>query len=414
MPKYPAKSSSQRRFGEGILLALISVSITLILLEALARFLPPPYNVDTGELFACHSTLGWTGKPNYHDVYQDSVFRQELVFNSLGMHDTEHRTDKDPGTFRILMLGDSFVHAIQVSETETAHQLLENSLNENTETGRHVEVISQGVVNWGTNQQLVSYREQGRRFQPDLVLLMFYIGNDFVDNLPGNVLTIDGVNCYAPYFALCNNTLHPAPLIYAPGISGIDNNCSPVRRAMINTLGWFYQHSRLYQQIEPLLVARWPREQFGRNHPLQFAALYLPDQESELEQAYLITQATIAQLQQEVETDGSQFAVALIGPWAAIQLASLSSAEQDIFLKENPTFAKADINRPNQRMADFLSSQRIPFIDLTRPMIETLTHDGTPLYLLGEGHWTVAGNRVAADILAQWLVHSGLLIAHPR
>jgi hypothetical protein len=27
-----------------------------------------------------------------------------------------------------------------------------------------------------------------------------------------------------------------------------------------------------------------------------------------------------------------------------------------------------------------------------------------PLYFVGEGHWTVEGNRIAGNTLAQWLV----------
>ncbi len=398
-----------------LLLALMSICLTVFALEIAVRFLPPPYSPDTGILFSCHNSLGWTGMPNFQDVLEDPNFRQELRFNSLGMHDTEHTLEKAPSTFRILMLGDSFVHAVQVGEAATAHQVLENYLNQQEQTGQlHFEVVSSGVVNWGTNQQLIYYREQGRRFQADLVLLTFYIGNDFLDNLPGNVLTIKGFNCYAPYFALCNGELNPNPLVYAPGISNLQNNCSPARRALMNIMGALYQHSRLYQQIEPFIIANKPRQQFGQAYPQSFSALYLPNDEVELEQAWQITQATITQLNQEVEAGGTQFAVAIISPWSVIQLALLSQAEQESFLKNNPVFVKAQANRPNQRLTKFLNSKNVPFIDLTTPMIEHLNSDGTPLYLLGEGHWTVEGNRVAADTLAQWLIENNFLLVSEK
>jgi hypothetical protein len=403
--------TSKNLYGKQILrrllLVLISVGVTFFALELLVRFLPPPYSPDTGPIFTCHHSLGWIGTPNFHGVLEDANFQQELIFNSLGMHDTEHSLGKPPHTFRILMLGDSFVHAVQVSEEASAHQVLEDYLNEQKQTDSFsFDVISGGVVNWGTNQQLIYYREQGRRFQPDLVLFMFYLGNDFSDNLPGNALTIKGFNCYAPYFALCDDKLNPEPLIYAPGISHLQDNCSPARRTLINSLGTLYQYSRLYQQIEPLFVANRPRQQFGLAYPQAFSALYLPNDEAELEQAWQVTLATIAQLQQEVEADGVQFAVALISPEIIIRLGLLSPAEQEVFLRDNPNFAKAQVDRPNRRLAEFLSHQNIPFIDLTTPMIEHLAANSIPLYLLGEGHWTVEGNRVAADILAQWLAQN--------
>ena len=146
------------------------------------------------------------------------------------------------------------------------------------------------------------------------------------------------------------------------------------------------------------------RQQFGQAYASPYSALYFTNDEAELKYAWQITQATLAQLRQEVEADGAQFAVALISPEIVVRLALLSPAEQDVFLQSNPIFAKAQIDRPTQRLADFLNDQHIPFIDLTGPMIDHLAATGSPLYLVGEGHWTKEGNRVAGETLAQWLL----------
>ena len=61
--------------------------------------------------------------------------------------------------------------------------LAERSLNEVLDTP--VEVINTSVDNWGTDQQLVYYREEGRRFEADLVLLAFCMCNDVINNYPG-------------------------------------------------------------------------------------------------------------------------------------------------------------------------------------------------------------------------------------
>ncbi len=414
---------SRRLFNKQVLvkflLVLLSTCIALFIIEIAARFLPPPYNMDEENInpfynemktLVCNNTLGWTGKPNYQGILEGSVFRQELKFNSLGMYDTEHLPEKAPNTFRILMLGDSMTQAVQVNEAETAHQVLEDNLNKQSNANSvYFEVLSGAVANWGTNQQLIYYREQGRSFQPDLVLLMFYFGNDLQDNLPGNVLTIEGFNCYTPYFAVCNGNLDATPLTYAPGINDRQNNCSPVWRLLVNTIGRLYQNSRLYQQLEPLIIRNRPRQLFGRDYPNPFMALYLPNDEVELEQAWPVSQATIVQLQQEVEANGAQFAVALVSPELVVELMLYSPAVQENFVENNPQFAGVQVDRPNQRLAKFLNQQNIPFIDLTIPMVEYQVANGTPLYLIGDGHWTVEGNRVSADILAHWLNQNGFL-----
>ncbi len=405
------KNRSGKHIISGTIVAIFSICLVIFMLELGVRLLlPPPYAPTAGELFACHNTLGWSGTPNFTEIIEDPNFRQELTFNSLGMHDTEHSLEKSADSFRILWLGDSFIQAVQVSETETAHQVLEDHLNQQQSNGQpKVEVLSSGVINWGTNQQLIYYREQGRLYEPDLVLLAFYIGNDFSDNLPGNVVTTSGFNCYAPYFALCNDTLNPTPLTYAPGISDLQNNCSALRRGWINMVGRLFHYSRLYQQVEPLIVANYPRRQFGTKLPSAFSALYFPSSEDEMEQAWQITQAMLAQLKQEVEADGKQFAVVLISPDIIVRLGVLSPTEQAAVLKDDPILADAQADRPNQRLSAFLHNQNIPFIDLTPAMIEHLATNPTPLYILGEGHWTVEGNRVAGKVVAQWLTTNNLL-----
>jgi hypothetical protein len=173
---------------------------------------------------------------------------------------------------------------------------------------------------------------------------------------------------------------------------------------IINTAGKLYQTSRLYQQLEPLLVTYQPRQEFGRDYPLAFTALYFPEEEPVLTHAYQLTEATIDQLRREVEADGAQFAVALISPWPLIQLQLLTPDEQALFLRDNPQFAQAQIDKPNRRLAGFLSRNSIPFFDLAPPMIAYASaHNRVPLYIVGEGHWTVEGNRVVANLLADWL-----------
>jgi hypothetical protein len=386
-----------------LFLALLSVCLTLLILEIGVRWLlPPPYPIDEKSFFHCHDNLGWTGKPNYEGMVEGPEFRQQVVFNSSGMYDTEHSRAKPENLFRILMLGDSYVHAIQVAETETAHQRLENNLN--TLKDEPVEVISGGVIHWGTGQQLIYYREQGRDYQPDLVLLMFFIGNDFLDNLPGNLLTIQGFNCYAPYFAVCGDDLKPDALTYAPGISGLENNCSTSRTIIINSIGRLYQNSRLYQQIEPFIISNYPRKVFGLRYPNTSSALYLPNDEFELEQAWQVTLKTIAQFKHEVTVDGHQFAVAIISPEMVIRLLQLSPVEQEQFLQDNSAFANAHADQPNQRLMAFLHRENIPAIDLTPPMIARWQADKVPLYFPQDGHWTAEGNQAVADILTEWLI----------
>ena len=134
----------------GAALATASVVATLLILEVAARLLlPPPYDVDPTatdvhalNYLRCDPAVGWLGRPNFRGVIDSPVFKTEIAANSEGMHDTEHSLQKPASVFRILMLGDSFVQGFQVDEPDSAHQVLEDMLNENAPTDNQFEVLS--------------------------------------------------------------------------------------------------------------------------------------------------------------------------------------------------------------------------------------------------------------------------------
>lgn len=98
--------------------------------------------------------------------------------NSLGFIDVERTVQKTPGTFRVLLLGDSFVDGTPVA-SDLERELVKLA------KGKSVEVIPMGISGTGTVQQLAFYEFLGRAFSPDLVIVLF-VPNDFSNN--SNVL----------------------------------------------------------------------------------------------------------------------------------------------------------------------------------------------------------------------------------
>jgi len=102
-------------------------------------------------------------------------FKQEISINSHGMRDREHAVAKEPGTIRILVLGDSFMEANQVAFKDSFPSLLEAKLK--SEASGQVEVINAGVSGWGTDDELTYLTRYGFRFHPDLVLVGMTLHN---------------------------------------------------------------------------------------------------------------------------------------------------------------------------------------------------------------------------------------------
>src|SRR4051812_29196942 len=101
--------------------------------------------------------------------------------NELGFNDKHYALQPPQGVFRILVIGDSFGWAGGMDGNYTA--ILEKSLND-VAPGRPVEVINASLPMSHTGDQLVLLKKFGLQFQPDLVLLGFFAGNDFLDADP--------------------------------------------------------------------------------------------------------------------------------------------------------------------------------------------------------------------------------------
>jgi len=134
------------------------------------------------------------GKPGF--FLSDAVLGQRLAanydgwfagvpahINSLGFRDTrEYALQKSPGTFRILVLGDSvtFGHGA-VYETSYPY-LLEQRLREWRPDVKW-EVWNLGGPGYNTADELAYLNEVGERYQPDLVIVGFFL-NDFTGHDP--------------------------------------------------------------------------------------------------------------------------------------------------------------------------------------------------------------------------------------
>ena len=56
---------------------------------------------------------------------------------------------------------------------------MENNLNSCANIHKKIEVINFGVTEYSTAQELLTLRHNAWNYNPDLIILAFFIGNDF-------------------------------------------------------------------------------------------------------------------------------------------------------------------------------------------------------------------------------------------
>jgi len=108
---------------------------------------------------------GWILKPNLRDMkaFDDKV----LNTNSKGFRGKrDFPYIKNKENLRILILGDSFTFGEGVSDDETYSHYLQESLP-------NTEVINLGVHGYGHDQMLILLKEEGVKYEPDIVILGF-------------------------------------------------------------------------------------------------------------------------------------------------------------------------------------------------------------------------------------------------
>jgi D-alanyl-lipoteichoic acid acyltransferase DltB (MBOAT superfamily) len=89
--------------------------------------------VTPGTSIETDNLCGWALAPNIDTVFKGRRFRT----NSWGMRDREYAKEKPEGTYRIAMLGASYVMAGAVNEGETFEAVFEEQLNQQLAGGRY-------------------------------------------------------------------------------------------------------------------------------------------------------------------------------------------------------------------------------------------------------------------------------------
>jgi lysophospholipase L1-like esterase len=118
------------------------------------------------------------------------IMGADVSINELGLRDDRAiAPGRAAGTTRILMLGDSVTFGFGVSVAETTSRRLESQLNAGG-SGTRFEVLNSGVGNYNTAMEVAYYLRDGRRLDPDIVVLNFFVNDAEPTPAPaGNLLT---------------------------------------------------------------------------------------------------------------------------------------------------------------------------------------------------------------------------------
>ncbi len=186
-------------------LLLLSCILSLIVSELSYRLVVDG-SIDKNSLYSVSTTgnqynfyqfdplLGWSNKPDVWGIYKRDEFAYKVSINSYGMRQKSISKIKKKGIYRIAILGDSFVWGIGVDNDHRVTESLERILP-------RTEVLNFGVSGYSPIQYLLMI-DSVIAFQPNLIIMIFCLGNDYEDNV-----YFERYGHYKPYAILENNEL---------------------------------------------------------------------------------------------------------------------------------------------------------------------------------------------------------------
>lgn len=174
--------------------------------------------------------LGWSLKPLSHGISNRTGYEIEYRINSKGLRDGETSYEKPKCTFRIVLIGDSLTFGFGVPIEKHFSTLLEGYFKD-------VEVINMGVGGFGVDQLLLYLRQEGFRYEPDLVLayVAHYAGHRH--------MRTESFGKKKPRFVLIDGEL---VLTNSPVL----DSSLPLQKFD----SWFVRHSKVYKLFRNRLV----------------------------------------------------------------------------------------------------------------------------------------------------------------
>jgi lysophospholipase L1-like esterase len=159
------KPSRLKLLAMGCAVAAVLCLLLLMLAELVLSFA----GFGNVEIYQPDPVLYWRLKPGQQCFTK--VNHEPVRVNSHGTRGAEFTVPKPPGTYRVLMLGDSRTFGWGLKEEATYCGLVESGLREMLGEQARVEVINAGVNAWSYPQMLLFLRERALAWEPDVVVL---------------------------------------------------------------------------------------------------------------------------------------------------------------------------------------------------------------------------------------------------
>jgi len=351
-----------------LILITFGIVFGFLISELILRLIFPLTDIQaTRGMYISDSTLAYRMRPNF------SYLGESL--NQFGFRG--RNWDEDTEIRHIAFFGDSFTFGTGVDKySSTFSKIIENELNKKNILDNKIEIINFGTPGYSTIQEKLLYENAKRslfaKFNPEIVLLFFFLGNDAHDNATGNlfVQVIDGnLATYRP---------------------------SWVRLKLDPFLGKLelYSWSRIiFRKLRSLWQKQHSKEEFNEVAQNDAFSMLRKDYVSRdpWKKGWLETAKTISLWKKSCDEDSKIFAIVMIPDLVQID----ESLQLNIAKKNGISSEEYDTMLPNRKITEIANTNGIPYLDLTPEMKRC--SEPSRLYIPLDGHFSEEGHKIISQ-----------------
>jgi hypothetical protein len=312
--------------------------------------------------------------------------------NQFGFNDQDYPLQKTAGIYRILIVGDSF--GWEGDREGNYATLLEHMLDDHYGAHR-IDVINTGYPGTHTGEQLAMLKKYGLQYNPDLVILGFFAGNDFFEADPNRKRIIVN-DCFFDIDKRQEHRTLGYPIITRSRLLLFLKQkyqiYTEIRRAQSEAQAWAAATG------QPAPTGNLSEEAFLSvdRARLEFFNERTSAQRFQSNIDYIFQ--SISEMNELLKSRNIKFVVAIYPEEMQVS--------HDLFdtlvAKFKLNAADYNLKLAQDLLRPFLERKGIPYLDLLdRFRAEEPERE---LYLFRTTHWNRAGNQLAADILFDYLV----------
>ncbi|OGW75386.1 MAG: hypothetical protein A2Z72_02960 [Omnitrophica bacterium RBG_13_46_9] len=303
----------------------------------------------------------------------------KVEYNSKGLNDYEYGYGKPEGVSRIVVLGDSFVEALQVRREENFCKLIESKLNQGGH-GKKYEVINMGVSGYSPILEYIYLKTEGLKYDPDIVISCFFMNDVYEDSVYREMAVFGDDNLPV--------SVHWKGLDKTDKLKGWKR----VERKFFNSVKNIANKSKFYiflkQRLYKLLMILKVKKMSQEQNPF-FILNTLPQAEEDA--LWYDTLRYILAAKALSETSRAKFLLIVV----PIE-SQLSDSPQDTvfmtYFREKPCS-----ERVRSRLSRLTATYGINYVDLLQEFGKMPRED---LYFDGDGHFNANGHRQVADLIS--------------